>query len=446
MGLARELIENGRVPPAEAFTVEGMFSEHDLPLNGPSCSRLLCLRAALGIAPTLEGDTRGWLQVGMSSTINADHFQRPPITLIAVVDVSGSMGWGYSSPDGEYPRPGALSRSLLTAVAAELGSADRIAIVTYGSDVNTLLNLTSGDNRPAIENAIDSLSTNGSTNMEAGLERAYEIARNAGSDMGEVRLMLFTDVQPNVGATSPDSFKQMAQDGADAGIGLTVMAVGVGLGQEVLNAMVNLRGGNAFSLFKTEDVGELMEDDWPWLVSPIAYDLSVELSLPSTFEVAESYGFPGEDPGLQVATVFLSKRKGALLLGLSPLPKSNLQELGITLNLSYKTPENESVTDEIHVAYDNEPLDDSGMFFQQFSVGKTVALAILVSNMKIAAEKYAIDRVQAVSIMQAVVARISADAAVAGNEALLPEEELAQNLLQLMEQGAEQGDLYEYGR
>ena len=46
MGLARELIASGRVPPAEAFVVEGMFSEHDLGLTGEACARTLCLRGA----------------------------------------------------------------------------------------------------------------------------------------------------------------------------------------------------------------------------------------------------------------------------------------------------------------------------------------------------------------------------------------------------------------
>ena len=96
MKSARELIDNGRVPPAESFLVEGMFSEHDLPLSGGTCERLLCLRGAVGVAPTLDGETSGWMQVGLSSTIDPDAYQRPPLTLIATVDVSGSMGWHYT--------------------------------------------------------------------------------------------------------------------------------------------------------------------------------------------------------------------------------------------------------------------------------------------------------------------------------------------------------------
>ena len=45
---ARELVANGIVPNREAFTVEGMFSEHDFPLPQGDCSSELCLQGAMG--------------------------------------------------------------------------------------------------------------------------------------------------------------------------------------------------------------------------------------------------------------------------------------------------------------------------------------------------------------------------------------------------------------
>lgn len=54
MRLARDLIADGRVPPPEAFVVEGMFSEYDLPLPGETCARTLCLQAAIGVAPDID--------------------------------------------------------------------------------------------------------------------------------------------------------------------------------------------------------------------------------------------------------------------------------------------------------------------------------------------------------------------------------------------------------
>jgi len=446
MGFARELIASGQVPPPEAFVVEGMFSEHDLGLTGDPCERLLCLRTAVGIAPTLEDTPSGWLQVGLSSTIDPDVFERPSLTLIATMDVSGSMGWDYHTERTEYPTPGQVTRNLLSAIAGELGPQDQIALVTYGSVVRNVLPLTPGDRQVTIQAAIDSLTTGGVTDMESGLRRAYEIAGTFDGETEEVRVILFTDMQPNVGATEASEFEEIAADGANQGVGLTVMGVGVGLRQELMNAITHLRGGNAFSLFNDEDAVELMDDDWPFLVSPIAYDLVVDVTTSAGFGLAETYGFPSGDDevsaSMDVSTVFLSRRKGALLLRVGPDSGTELTGVSFSGSLSYRTPEGGLVEEDVDAAYGGEPLDERGQYFEQPSVGKTIALAILVSSMKDAAEVYATDRELAVQTMTGALARISADALSLDDEALAAEVDLANDLLQLMEQGAEQGDLY----
>ena len=446
LGLARELIASGQVPPAEAFVVEGMFSEHDLGLTGEACARVLCLRAALGVAPAADGEASGWVQVGMSSTIDMETFRRPSLTVIATVDISGSMGWGYVTENSEYPTPGEVSRNLLSAIAAELGAGDEIAIVTYGTTVKTPLGLTRGDDQVTIQASVDALSTGGVTDMEGGLRRAYEIARTAGTTTDETRILLFTDIQPNVGATSATEFEQIVTAGATDGIGITVFGVGVGMRQELLNAMSHIRGGNAFSLFDNDDVGELMDDDWPWLVSPIAYDLTLDLTPAGGFTVADAYGFPAADggtgAGMDVSTIFLSRRKGALLVRLTPETGTDLTGLSATGQLSYETPEGEPVTETLQPAYQNQEPDDREQFFEQASVGKSVALAVLVAGMRDAAEVYGEDPSAAIAAMQTAVQRITADAAALGDTTLAPEIELAEALLQLMEDGAEQGDLY----
>ncbi len=74
---------------------------------GAACERTLCLRAALGLAPDAAGAARGWLQVGMSSTIDPATWQHPPPTFVMTVDVSGAMQWDY--PGDEYASPGRLA-------------------------------------------------------------------------------------------------------------------------------------------------------------------------------------------------------------------------------------------------------------------------------------------------------------------------------------------------
>lgn len=442
MGLARALVEEGRVPPPEAFVVEGMFSEHDLPVEGAACSNLLCVRAAGAIAPNLEGETRAWAQIGLSSTVDPASYERPPVTLIATVDVSGSMGWSYGDSS-----PGELSRALLHRIAAELGEEDRIAIVTYGSHVSTALPVTSGASG-AIRGVIDALSENGSTNMEAGLQRAYELARAEVGNGRDVRVLLFSDEQPNVGATSATEFQSMVQAGADEGIGITIFGMGLGLGQHLFEAMSHLRGGNAFSIMAPEDVPALMEESWPFLLTPIAYDMEVAITPSTGTSVLRGYGFPGagEDGSarLEVSSVFLSRKRGALLVELGRDDDSPIGQAGATLTLEYERPDGTPVSETLAVDWSSLSADERGHAYAQPATGRTVALALAVTGMRDAAERYGSDRDAAVAIAEATATRLSADAEALDDDALRAEVDFANELLDLMRGGAPQGSLYGY--
>jgi len=452
MGFARELIAQGQVPPAEAFVVEGMFSEHDLPLQGETPDRLLVLRTAVGWAPTLAGADAAWLQVGMSSTIDPETYQRSDVSLIATVDVSGSMFWNYGGDQEEPMTPIAFAKDLLKRMATELTAADQFALVTYGTDVSTVMNFTSGDQHDLITSTVDGLSENGSTNMEAGLERAFSLA-GQGQGGRVKRVILFTDVQPNVGATGATDFEQMATDAAGNGVGLTVIGVGVGLGSEVFEAMSHLRGGNAFTLMDEEDITDTMAQDWPWMLEPIAYDLNVALTPGPGFSVTAGYGFPSSDTGepelsLTASSVFLSQKRGALLVQLSADQDTlAFTDLTATGTLSYETPEGETVSQDVVVDASGFTVGEDGRFFEQPSVEECVALALLVDGMKTASEQYGESHEQAIATMEQVVARFEAD--IATIEDTSPDDvtmdtelQLARRLLQLMRDGAEQGDLY----
>lgn len=373
--------------------------------------------------------------------------ERPSVSVIATVDVSGSMGWRYGDEGGDSP--GELSRALLRRIAAELGEADRIAIVTYGSSVSTALAPTSGADRASVGAVIDGLRENGSTNMEAGLRRAYELAASELGRSDEVRVMLFTDEQPNVGETSPTSFQSMVQAGADQGVGITIFGMGLGLGQELFEAMSHLRGGNAFSLMQQDDVGELMDDSWPWMVSPIAYDMHLTVTPSSSTRVTAGYGFPGagEDGAarLEVATVFLSRRRGALLVEVARDDELPIGQAGAILELGYTRPDGTAAAQTLTVDWSELAPDERGHAYAQPAAGRTVALALAVTGMRDAAERYGASPSAAVAVAETVAARLREDAAALDDDALREEAAFADALLELMREGAPQGDLYGYG-
>lgn len=438
--LARELIAHGQIPPPAALLVEGMFAEHDLGLAGAPCQDTLCLRAAAAIAPDRDEVPHGWIQVGLSSNVDPDRFVRPATSFVFTADISGSMGWGH---DPDLTTPGGLSRKLMHRLADRLQPGDKVAIVTYGSTVATPLPFTAS--AAAVHAAIDELSEGGVTDMESGVRRAYQLATEARARGEEVRVVLFTDTQPNVGATAPSAFEQLVAEGADAGVGMTVLGLGLGIGAEVLQSMAHLRGGNAFSLISDADVASFMADEYPWFVSPIAFDLSVGLAPAAGLTIDTPYGFPagfGDDPTLRAASVFLSKRRGALLVSLAG---TDLALAGLTadLELSWVTPGGFEKSTALRVTRGGAAVDERGHWYQQASVQRTTALALLVEGMHQAAEQYPFSASEAEETMATAQARFEADVgAAAGAEDLVTEVELGRAMLALIRARAPQGTLY----
>ncbi|MCC6528142.1 MAG: VWA domain-containing protein, partial [Polyangiaceae bacterium] len=411
------------------------------------CAELLCTRAVMGVAPNETGAMAAFAQVGLSSTVDPATYVRPSLAVVATVDISGSMQWSYG--DGQGTAPAAIAQTLLHNLARRLGGGDRFALVTYGSDVTTELDWTDGDD-PEVLEAVGTLAEGGSTNMEAGLERAYELAEEALGSAEEVRVLLFTDAQPNVGATGSSAFESIVDAGAADGIGITVFGLGLGLGADLMGHMAVLRGANAFSLDHADDVALFVEDNWPWLAAPIAYDLHVALAPRADLSLHRTFGFPAAGPGateakVDAASVFLSKNRGALLAELLPAAPAELAGAEVGLTLSYVDRGGTPHSSELAASYAGQPLDERGAFMPQVGIDKTVALALLADGLRTAATEYGTDHAQAIATLEAALARFAIDAAHIGAADLDAEAAFWPALLQLMHNGAPQGDLYGQG-
>lgn len=317
IGYFRERVAAGEIPLPEVFTPEGLFSEHDLPLaTGSACTKTFCAEArAMEVTIGGQGDVEFLAQLGFSSGLDPRTFKRAPLNLVAVVDRSGSM-------DG---RPLELVRASLREVVDQLGPDDRFSLVGYESTASVMLHPTSLEHRKDIDRAIDGLVSGGATAMEEGLQVGYELAeRSAKKFDGTTRVMLFTDERPNVGRTDAQSFMGMAREGSRKGVGLTTIGVSNHFGAELAQQLSSVRGGNLFFFADIETMQQKFADEFDTMVTELAYDLNLEITPAPGMKIAGVYGVPGsalvwrgDTIVLDVETIFLSKRKGAIYVGLS---------------------------------------------------------------------------------------------------------------------------------
>ncbi|OPZ69346.1 MAG: von Willebrand factor type A domain protein [bacterium ADurb.Bin478] len=136
-----------------------------------------------------------------------------------LLDVSGSMSQPNKLP---------LVKQAMHILLEQLNEKDRVAIVTYAGTSGLALPSTTADKKRIIHEAIDALRPGGSTNGEAGIQLAYDIAKANAISGGANRVILATDGDFNVGTTSRDELLRVIEEKAKSGVFLTVLGFGMG--------------------------------------------------------------------------------------------------------------------------------------------------------------------------------------------------------------------------
>ncbi|MEL6530471.1 MAG: VWA domain-containing protein, partial [Pseudomonadota bacterium] len=205
------------LPRASSFTAEGLLSEHDLILPSKrDCAQLFCVTTHA--MPATRADDAHFVGIGFESGIDADAYRAEPLSLIALVDRSGSMSGA----------PIERVKEALHAIIDQMREGDRLGMVIYGSDTRVHQHVIDvAGNKQALHAAVDAIAINGATSMEAGMRLGFKTAfAELAHSRGKTRMMLFTDENPNVGDTSAEGFMAQAIDGSRKGVGLTTIGVG----------------------------------------------------------------------------------------------------------------------------------------------------------------------------------------------------------------------------
>jgi len=259
--IALDELEQLGLPSAASFTVEGLLGEHDLTLpTKDGCEQLFCVSTHAMASRRAEGEH--FVGIGFESGIDADAYRAEPLSLIAVVDRSGSM----SGP------PITRVKEALHTIVGQMRDGDRLGIVIYGSDTRVHQQVIDiAGNREALRQSIDGIAINGSTYMEAGMKLGFQTAfEELPNSRGKTRLMLFTDENPNVGNTSAEGFMGQAIDGSRKGVGMTTIGVGAHFDGALATKVSSVRGGNLFFLPREGSAGELFSKEFENMVGEVA--------------------------------------------------------------------------------------------------------------------------------------------------------------------------------
>jgi Ca-activated chloride channel family protein len=265
--VTRRYLRDEHLPPPEAVRVEEFINTFDYDYTSPTDA---------AFAVHLEGASSKFgtgkrlqlLRIGIQGHVIPDT-DRKDAVLTFVIDVSGSMRMESRLE---------LVKKALRLLVDQLRPTDKIGIVVYGTDARVVLPHTSNVNRDHILEKIDSLCPEGVTNLEDGLQQAYELAsRNAQTDCIN-RVILCSDGVANSSQTEPESLLKEIRDYVDDGIFLTTIGFGMGNYNDVLMEKLAKKGNGNYAYVDTlKEAKRIFVENLTGTLQVIAKDAKIQV-------------------------------------------------------------------------------------------------------------------------------------------------------------------------
>jgi Ca-activated chloride channel family protein len=210
----RRFLRDGQRPPIDAVRIEEMINYFRYAYAAPTADAPFGVSTEVATAPW--NARHRLVQIGLRAR-DVESAAVPARNLVFLIDVSGSM----QSPD-KLP----LLKSGLAMLARQLRPQDRIAMVVYAGASGLALPSTAGSEQNRILRALAELEAGGSTNGAAGIELAYQVAKEHFIRGGINRVILATDGDFNVGVTDQGSLVRLIEEKRTSGVFLTVLGFG----------------------------------------------------------------------------------------------------------------------------------------------------------------------------------------------------------------------------
>jgi len=347
---ARAQINAGRKPEQNELRTEEFVNYFDYNYPDPGGLAPVGFHYEVGDAPWNPANRL--IKIGMKAkTIQAKDV--PPLNLVFLIDVSGSMYGGNRLP---------LVKEALNLLATQLRPQDKVSIVTYNWTIKVLLEAASGADTGKIKAVTDSLAADGGTMGGPGIQTAYDIALKHFIKGGVNRVILSTDGDFNIGMSDTAQLKAYVETQAKKGVAITIHGYGMGnFKDHRLETIADNGNGNYAYIDYLAEADKAFRMQLLGTLVIVAKDVKLQLKFnPVT---VKSYRLIGYENRLMTGADFSDDMKDAGDMGsghtvtafyeIVPIPwHEDMKNKLFDLSVRYKEPESDTSQLIQSVAYD----------------------------------------------------------------------------------------------
>ncbi|MDI3283732.1 VWA domain-containing protein [Polyangium sp. 15x6] len=282
--IARRKIMEGTLPPFASVRAEEFLNYFDYTYEGPK-SGPFAVHFAAAPSPFTKG--HHLVRVAVQGK-RVPESARKPVHLVYLVDTSGSMESADKIP---------LAKRSLKLLTNSLKKGDTVALCTYAGNVREVLAPTGIEEKDKIFRAIDDLNASGSTAMASGIELAYKLAERTFVKGHVNRVIVLSDGDANVGATSHEQILDMIGRYKDKGITLSTVGFGMGNYKDTMMERLADKGDGNYAYIDSEvQAKRVFQDQLSGMLEVIARDVKIQVEFdPKVVKEYRLIGYENRD-------------------------------------------------------------------------------------------------------------------------------------------------------
>ncbi|PKP12026.1 MAG: hypothetical protein CVU09_00565 [Bacteroidetes bacterium HGW-Bacteroidetes-4] len=262
----RRFISIGSLPPKDAVRIEEMINYFSYNYPQPIDDKPFSINTELSVCPWNADNYL--LHVGLQGK-KMDVENLPASNLVFLIDVSGSMNSYNKLP---------LLKASFALLLEQLRPNDRVAIVVYAGSSGLVLPSTPGSEKQKIMDALNNLQAGGSTAGGAGLKLAYKTAEENFLENGNNRIILATDGDFNVGASSNAEMERLIEYEREKGISISVLGFGMGnYKDDKMKIIADKGNGNYAYIDNLQEAKKVLVNEFGGTLFTIAKDVKFQL-------------------------------------------------------------------------------------------------------------------------------------------------------------------------
>ena len=262
--------------------------------------------------------------------------ERPNVVLTLLVDISGSMSSQYASETrNDIQSLLDVTKHGLQQLPLSLKSGDVVNLVTFDTNANIVVEGWQAD-QADWNQIVSGLSTNGSTNLNVGIQLAYEVANRQYNAAKSNRVVILTDAYANRGTIDANTISEHTVINGLEGIHFAGIGIGNGFNEDFLNELTEAGKGVYSAMITPNDAERIFTNGFMRFIDSAVKDVKFKLEYPSSLKHVVSAAEETSENENEIQSIEFAYNSDQFFFELFSPQNDYSDQSDITLVIQYK--------------------------------------------------------------------------------------------------------------